>query len=921
MSSALSLKPYLEQCGYAASLLRTGAQFADRPDVALVGFAHEPADARSACIAALDITGDPLESIRKCRPLGAPIVMAWRAGYLEVYRQSVSAPERAAGPIAPDKLDGFFAENKQEFEPHGLYRLKTRGLLEARTPRQLTFVDVGFMRLVDEEMGQELTRLVERAVDALASAFGARHTIEEGRWILEWAFRLLAGKILRDKGVAKFRGLDLLDYATTSRLVGEHYAAGAARLLLGTAQQRRALAHAADLLARHEHLGRVTTEALADVYESAFVTQKTRKSLGTHSTPSYLADYMIWQLADWIGTIPLDDVRVYEPACGHAAFLVSMMRFLREAHPTLPTGKRSQLYRKRFGGIEIDAFAVEIAKLSLTLADIPNPNGWQGVVQGDMFAGGSAALHKGAANCTVLLGNPPFEKGTTLRVLKETIPNLPVGAVFAFVVPQALIYSPKRSTQDFRRWLIEHAQLREVCAFPQGMFKFSDHESALLLGRRVDARLAALAGVRTSTVRDTGRERFKECYGTTTSQVVPQRRFLAAESASLWVPDLDEIWKQCASMPTLGSIADVGQGLAHKGRYLPAHAVTMSKTRPTQSKGFRRGFKTCLRAGGEVVRINELPDVYWLNLDREVVGCPRTGATTGIPQVLVNYGRVARVGVWRVVAYIDQEGRAVTSRFLTVRPRDASCPLEFLWAVCNSPIASAFVYCHTLKRDNTKGIIERLPVPRATDRDVSRVVEAARRYLDAAARFDGTRETEGPSLFDQDSGPPVNSATLRRLLLAMDAEVLRVYALPAWAERQLLDLFAESRRKGLPFDFGPYYPNGSKATVPLHIYLSQTYQRYLKTGEVEVTAEIRQRYDELIDKRLAGAELTGKEDDDLHRLEAEMDGSDYAAQPLDDSSRTAREAERRQARSSLDEIANTIIDRSQVGGREHAHRP
>jgi hypothetical protein len=87
-----------------------------------------------------------------------------------------------------------------------------------------------------------------------------------------------------------------------------------------------------------------------------------------------------------------------------------------------------------------------------------------------------------------------------------------------------------------------------------------------------------------------------------------------------------------------------------------------------------------------------------------------------------------------------------------------------------------------------------------------------------------------------------------------------------------------------------------------------------------VTCEIRQRYDELVDKRLA-AELTAEEDDKLHWLEAEMDGSDYAAQPLDDSWRAAREAERRQARSSLDEMANTIIDLSQAGGREHAHRP
>ena len=54
----------------------------------------------------------------------------------------------------------------------------------------------------------------------------------------------------------------------------------------------------------------------------------------------------------------------------------------------------------------------------------------------------------------LLLANPPFEGDKALRVLKETIPHLPIGAVFGFVLPQAIIYSsaPKggNSTWDDR---------------------------------------------------------------------------------------------------------------------------------------------------------------------------------------------------------------------------------------------------------------------------------------------------------------------------------------------------------------------------------------------------------------------------------------------------------------------------------------
>ncbi len=919
--TAAALKPCLIRCGYKHSLLKTGARYAGRPDVALIAFAHEPTDARSACIAALNVEIDPVPAVAECFLLGAPVVLACHRDRVQVFKHAVPTPQRVGDPMAPDKLDQFFDRHSAELDPHEIYRLKTRGLLKPPKPQQLKFVDVGLMRLVDEDIGRELTRLVERIVDRLVSTFGrVAPTEAQGTWILKWAFRLLAGKILKDKEVDAFQGLDLLAYERVAELVGKHYARGGNGLPVGTIAQRGALQEAARLVGGYAHLGRVTTEALADVYESALVSRETRKALGTHSTPSYLADYMVWQLADWIEKIPLDDLWVFEPACGHSAFLVSVMRFIREAHPALQTARRSRLYRERFSGIELDRFALEIAKLSLTLADVPNPDGWEQVVHGNMFANRCAPLRRGAEQCTLLLANPPFEEAKAFRVLKETIPHLRPGAVFGFVVPQAIIYSPKRSVSEFRKWLLRNCQISEVCAFPQGMFKFSDHESGLLLGRRIDRRVGGLTRATFRAVRDKDKERFKERYGTTTRYDVAHVRFLEAEHCSLWIPDLDEVWQACNSMRKLGSIAEIGKGLDHRSKKsgLPEGTIPTSKRKP-EGAGFRRGFKSTLRHDGQVVRIHELPDLYYLNLNKGAIATARAGATPR-PQVLLNYGRVTRVGTWRLVAYLDGRGHPFTSRFLSVRPKAQNCPLEYLWALCNSPVANAFAFCHTMKRDNTQAIISRIAIPRASDQDVERVVRAAKEYLNAAPSFDETRDARAPELpFDQPSEPVIDAATLRRLLLAVDAEVLRLYALPAWAERRLLDRFADSRRKGVPFDFGPYYPAEFKHNVPLYAYLSETYQRYLRTGDPEVSENVRRRYDELIDKRLAG-ELTPAEDDELHRLEAEMDGSDYAAQPLDDSWREAREADRREAGKRLDSIANRIVDLTQTGGPANANR-
>ena len=299
--TAGSLKPFLRDCGYHGPRLKTGMKFVGMKEVALVGFAHEPTDARSACIAALDVEADLPDAVASCRPLGAPVVMACHANRLHVFKQRKASPELVEAPLALRQLKGFFAQNADVLNPQALYRFKTRGrLLESPKPQQLKFVDIGLMRLVDEGMGKELTGLVERVVGTLAAAFTGRRTEKQGRWMLQWAFRLLAGKIMRDKGVSAFADLNLLNFRTVSRLVGNHYRKQDDTLIVEGKRQQSALSEAAAQVNAYAHLGRVTTEALADVYESALITKQTRKALGTHSTPGYLADYVVWQLADWI---------------------------------------------------------------------------------------------------------------------------------------------------------------------------------------------------------------------------------------------------------------------------------------------------------------------------------------------------------------------------------------------------------------------------------------------------------------------------------------------------------------------------------------------------------------------------------------------------------------------------------------------
>ena len=260
--------------------------------------------------------------------------------------------------------------------------------------------------------------------------------------------------------------------------------------------------------------------------------------------------------------------------------------------------------------------------------------------------------------------------------------------------------------------------------------------------------------------------------------------------------------------------------------------------------------------------------------------------------------------------FIDTIGRPFKSNFLTVRPKDQDVhPLEYLCALCCSPLANAYVYTHTLKRNIQDGDLRELPVPRADQDGVRRVAKAAREYLEAACRFEDDSIGEGTlSLFtDSATRDAVNRETLHRLLMRMDAEVLRLYDLPARAERRLLDRFSDKVRPGVPGRFSSYYPDGFTACVPLYVYLSDTYQRFLRDGALAVPAKVQRRYDELIDKRLQ-TKLTSTERDGLYRLEAEMDGSDYAAHQPDDSWLEGCEAEQRASRQKMDQIGNKMID-------------
>jgi len=819
------IKRNLERCGYSGPLLRTDYRYeygAERYTIPLAGFSGPVCDSRTSCISVINC--DNLwqvtdQHVNRFRGLGAPVVFVCCQRTVQWWTIGGKGAEFRE-TISENNLGDFFDTHKEEFRPDRIWRAKNLGNIVER--QQLHFVDAGLMPLLEHEMGERLAGLMKRIIKLLQKGFAERQLKkdENQRWIFRAAFWLICAKVLQDKNVREFIRLDLNDIDAVLEAVRIHYRAQH-QVQIETKRQKKVLERATEEVHRFASLSNLTTEAFGYMYENVLVNKKLRAALGIHATPSYLVDYIVWQLWPWIREIPQERRVVLEPACGHAPFLTGAMRLLRE----LFDGDENAFHKyakKNLIGVETDSFAREIARLSLTMADIPKSNGWN-IVEGDIYS--SDVLSKRAEDATILLCNPPFENFTpaeqnhygangqrltcfnkAAEMLWRTLPHMPEGAVFGVVLPRG--FMNKDNLADLRKIVLRDFELQQMCLLPKKIFRHANHESVVLAGRKKSARRVGRRA-RDSRIlyRHVPRDRleeFRQKYAAI-DQSVPQSMFLEVPLFDLKLRELDDVWSYCErNFPKLNSISEGGQGLIYEGKDLPPETKTFEKKR------FAGAVKGYALFDGDV-KLHRLPTEYWMNLAPEAIRRPVWGTETNNAQILMNYAPVG-VEPWRLKTLIDRKGRPVTSRFLVFRITDQKWSLNALWAVLNAPLANAFIYAHTTDRDIPAGTARRIPVPPCSGESLEEVERLVAEYF--------TLMEEGDTPF----GVNVQDKA-KHLLLSIDADVMRLYDLPPKMEKRVLDLFQGVQRKGVDFSFTGYYPEDFESAVPLHEYLSEEYQR------------------------------------------------------------------------------------------------
>jgi hypothetical protein len=826
--SATDLVPHLRRCDYGDDRLAIPFKF-DKVTVPVVGFAGKPWDSWSACIAAVDVDGDSRASAARVSTLGVPTVFACHGRGVDWWAMGPSGPKGEPRSIAWSELGTALDRERESLLPSRIYASKLR---KPGSPgRQLWFFDAGLMPAVERKRGEALTRLVEDAITGLRDELGARLNSRQAQEdVYRTVFWLLAAKILHDKSVPNFVRIDLTNVDEVFERIGRHHGETDRYPPFGKSG-RPAIEAAAKRISTCGSLADVSSESLSHVYENALIDKTAgkakgkrgtkaydiRKELGIHSTPSTLISHMLSQLWPLIEEINVDDRHVFEPACGHTPFLTASMRWLRDWDGAVASCDSHRYLRSHLHGLEADSFALELGKLALTLADEPHGNSWS-LTRDDMFEPGVLARHTGTAR--ILLANPPYETFTeaqrahykrlgegitaqtkAVEMLSRALPALPPRSVFGVVMPIGVLHD-KEST-PVREELLKDFDLSEISAFADNLFEHGDHEVAVLIGRKKRTRTNPLV-LRYRRVREHGMPAFKERLAFSSERTVDPERFATVDGARLFLPDLPEMWDHLADTPRLVEVVDIQKGFEFvndddlRGREL------VSKTK-------RQGWvKAALRADN--YDIWRMPKAVWI--DAAPRNFRRRGAATvlDVPQIVVNYAPVAREP-WRLKAAIDADGVAISSRFLAFRPKSGGPSLRVLWAILNSPVANAYAYCFSGKRETLVREWRAFPLPTVRF-EVARGIEgAATAYLKAV-------EVD-QSAFMQ---PKVKDA-VQTALRALDAEVLKLYDLPPRLERQLLDLFTGVERKGVGCDFRGYYPPGLDAYVPLHELISEDYTR------------------------------------------------------------------------------------------------
>jgi len=807
MNAIRAIQANFERLGYHQDALIADFSYPDvmlknpvTRTVALAAFTKAPVSYRTAAFGVVPVEpGHEAEAAKQHRALGAPLLMCYSSDRVSVWQVSSADEPRKLDDAALDQVDQLFDHYTKDWNPERIHRAKSIGMMER--VYQLDFVDLGLLPAIEGQIHLKLDRILQDVLEALSRRKPSRGAALNERQQYHFTFRLLAAKILQDRGHAFANKWDSGNVQSVLTGILDYYNLKKLRET-SDIKNFHAVAEAWEILRNAISFRNLSADDLAFVYENTLVTGEARDKFGIHSTPRSVADYVVSNIR--FSEFDTEKLCLYEPFSGAAPFLISALRHVRDLLPKDWDAKRCHEYLiKHVWAHEFDEFACDVAMLSLILADYPNQNGWH-VDPADLFKGD--VLQTNLARASIALCNPPWEDFNDeeraqypeyaaksvhkpIAVLEVAL-DQPLQAL-GFVLPYGLL---KHAGYASVRARIEKSFSDiKLVSLPDRIFQHSVVPSALLIaqGRRSEEHASRTTHLVSSDVTTAGREDFL-ALGEVNDERVVVRPYKEEAAGNIWVEPLAPVWESLAGNAKLSTYADISRGLEWK--------YNQTQARSTHKKeGFKRGIA---RIKGSLRQFS-VDSAEYLDVRME----KQRGNAYLRPwkkrKILASAARISR-GPWRFAASIDDKGLYASQQIIGIWVKDKSpYSLEEVTAILNSPIGNAYLYAHEPDKRFTLTAVGDIPMPGRS----------------LGAEFLALYTEYVSLLNDPDPIRAVDRDTkLPALLAQIDAEVLAAYDLPPILERELLEFFRGATRP-VDHEFAEWIPSDFSPAMALKDYL------------------------------------------------------------------------------------------------------
>jgi type I restriction-modification system DNA methylase subunit len=769
--------------------------FAEEPllrkiDMAIFG--HEPFDYRSAClsISSLNDKNQIDEQAFQLRALGAPYNFIIRNGKSELY-SNLGKSVKWVETVETKNLTRYINTNKKYLYPDEIIRQKSN-FSQPKSQQLNLFIDSGILIALENEASKKLEYLITSILYKIEELNSTLNKPLDANNIFKTLFKFITAKLLSDRNIKTSPVINFERPLDVIEAIGNYYNTlnGNDHTLINSKILDLITSEVSSLI----KLNNLSIDSLTYIYENTFVTPSRRKDFGIHSTPSYIADYLLSKLP--IENLSSVDWNFFDPMCGHGILLIAAMRKMRPFLPKEWNGRqRHKFFIDHIFGTEIDSFSIEVAKMCLTLSDFPEANGWN--LQHQNIFEGNLLVDK-LKKTKIFIANPPFEYGFFFNkqipkpsyLLQKVLPNLSDKSLIGIILP-----NPFLDSLDYRKdrdLLLNNYNIISITNLPENVFQYSSSETSIIIAEKTHAK--RFTPVKYSEVYKVDLDNFKVNYQPSWSDEVEKNYFLK-NNCELKVPFLKDLWDELSNYPKLDDFVDIKLGVQHE----PSLVTPKKHFREKKIAGFAPAITSC-----EGLFQYYAEKTSYIPVDVKLRRKRAMGAwelNWREPKIIVPVARISG-GPWKFAAAIDLKERYVTRNFYAIWSKKQGLDLKVLAALLNSPIAALYVFVHTHGKNIPERIYKNIPVPSKIFSSQLYIKELVDAYLDNLNK---------------------DNSLSYEILLNIDAEILKLYKLPPVLEFKLLKIFNGFPRP-VPFEFIEYFPSNFESYIPLHIMISNRYK-------------------------------------------------------------------------------------------------